>query len=594
MVGANKVQILPVRRALSSVSTSGSKNDSVSLSSDSADDDGEGGGPSKKTKKPRTSKPKVRTGCTTCKIRRVKCDETKPACTRCTTTGRKCDGYYIPPRKNARKESPEARAPSAPLERSLDTIKGTPTELMAIEFFQARAGPSLASYFDASFWTRLVLQISRVEPAIHYAIIAVGYLNLQRQSMGSTLHMRRPVVMNDPLAASVPLKKARSDHNDPFALAQYNRAITLLAQRLKDPDAATEVALLACILFVCIEFLRGDVEPAFKHFKSGMGIALSSLKDSKSAGKVLVNQRIRENMLPFFNRLELLGMLFGQEPGYEYPTFLEDAVPKAFHSVRDARDSVVHLLNINMRWIRNVGRRKYQGGLEAEDFERQKALQHATEDWVTKLDALVITDNVSSRDLDAVRMLRIHQLVMHIWLGTACEIEECTTDKFLPQFEAVVELAESIQQCLGEFENRPTQQATFLFDMEIVSPLYFVGIKCRHPQLRRRALAVLRSSVRREGLWDSDMAAVIAGRVVTLEEINLTTLGGSDLPSERDRIHNTQILSMTGEMSSRHSLTIWSKPDGLDGRWDIRNEFLDFDVDALTEVRLRQKLSAHN
>lgn len=40
---------------------------------------------------------KVRTGCQTCKIRRKKCDETKPACLRCTTTGRNCDGYALLP-----------------------------------------------------------------------------------------------------------------------------------------------------------------------------------------------------------------------------------------------------------------------------------------------------------------------------------------------------------------------------------------------------------------------------------------------------------------------------------------------------------------
>ena len=36
---------------------------------------------------------KVKTGCTTCKIRRVKCDEARPNCVRCTSTGRRCDGY---------------------------------------------------------------------------------------------------------------------------------------------------------------------------------------------------------------------------------------------------------------------------------------------------------------------------------------------------------------------------------------------------------------------------------------------------------------------------------------------------------------------
>ncbi|KAG9237331.1 hypothetical protein BJ875DRAFT_438493 [Amylocarpus encephaloides] len=46
-----------------------------------------------KVRKTRASKPKVKTGCQTCKIRRVKCDETKPACLRCVKFGHQCDGY---------------------------------------------------------------------------------------------------------------------------------------------------------------------------------------------------------------------------------------------------------------------------------------------------------------------------------------------------------------------------------------------------------------------------------------------------------------------------------------------------------------------
>ena len=41
----------------------------------------------------RRSYPKVRSDCLTCKIRRKKCDEQKPSCHRCVSTGRKCDGY---------------------------------------------------------------------------------------------------------------------------------------------------------------------------------------------------------------------------------------------------------------------------------------------------------------------------------------------------------------------------------------------------------------------------------------------------------------------------------------------------------------------
>jgi hypothetical protein len=55
-------------------------------------------------KRTRSSQPKVRTGCVTCKRRHVKCDEVKPACNRCERAGIKCDGYEAPP-------PPQERAP---------------------------------------------------------------------------------------------------------------------------------------------------------------------------------------------------------------------------------------------------------------------------------------------------------------------------------------------------------------------------------------------------------------------------------------------------------------------------------------------------
>ncbi|KAL7629099.1 hypothetical protein AAE478_000617 [Parahypoxylon ruwenzoriense] len=65
------------------------------------------------TKRKRASKPKVRTGCITW-IRRVKCDETKPACTRCTSTGRKCDGYGGPAPPRRKKLLASSSIPSLP------------------------------------------------------------------------------------------------------------------------------------------------------------------------------------------------------------------------------------------------------------------------------------------------------------------------------------------------------------------------------------------------------------------------------------------------------------------------------------------------
>lgn len=42
-------------------------------------------------------KTRAATGCLTCRIRKVKCDEAKPSCTKCISTGRTCDGYSTLP-----------------------------------------------------------------------------------------------------------------------------------------------------------------------------------------------------------------------------------------------------------------------------------------------------------------------------------------------------------------------------------------------------------------------------------------------------------------------------------------------------------------
>ncbi|KAI1500911.1 hypothetical protein F5X99DRAFT_221304 [Biscogniauxia marginata] len=46
----------------------------------------------------RSSKPKVKTGCNNCKMRRIKCDEQRPECSQCVRSKKRCTGYAPPPR----------------------------------------------------------------------------------------------------------------------------------------------------------------------------------------------------------------------------------------------------------------------------------------------------------------------------------------------------------------------------------------------------------------------------------------------------------------------------------------------------------------
>ena len=80
----------------------------------------------------------------------MKCDEAKPECNRCTSTGRKCDGYVTPkPRKTAPKLKPSVKEPS--LARVVDWEQGDFAERRAIDYFRCHTAKAVSSYFDADF-----------------------------------------------------------------------------------------------------------------------------------------------------------------------------------------------------------------------------------------------------------------------------------------------------------------------------------------------------------------------------------------------------------------------------------------------------------
>lgn len=245
--------------------------------------------------------------------------------------------------------------------------------------------------------------------------------------------------------------------------------------------------------------------------------------------------------------------------------------------MREARDSIVHLANHSLRFIRYMKYRKFERLVLPDDVARQTALLRQLEVWDKTLNNMLASDHVTTRDLDAAKTLRIHQIICLIWLRRSTSPEESANDLSMNEFETAVDLAESIHSIAGTRSQRSDlNSSTFLFDMEIVSPIYFIGVKCRHPQLRRRAINILAGAWRREGLWDSNMAAAVVRRAVEIEEKNLTTLDGSELPAEEDRLYNVQITSDIGIHPTHHRITLYKKPDGVDGRWQTWNEVITF------------------
>ncbi|KAL1797969.1 hypothetical protein ACET3X_004575 [Alternaria dauci] len=107
---------------------------------------------------------KVKTGCRTCKVRHVKCDETKPKCLKCTSTGRKCEGYEasLGGFKVHIWNSSQASRP----QNAITALDGLGDGARFLEFYYHCARPALSTSFDKEFWSRISIQMAHSEPAM--------------------------------------------------------------------------------------------------------------------------------------------------------------------------------------------------------------------------------------------------------------------------------------------------------------------------------------------------------------------------------------------------------------------------------------------
>ncbi|RYP44715.1 hypothetical protein DL768_008846 [Monosporascus sp. mg162] len=200
---------------------------------------------------------KVRTGCITW-IRRIKCDEKKPACVRCTSTGRKCDGYGGPvvhPNTVRRAKTVDALGLTVRILRSITAdILGTHAERWYFRRFRSAAARGFVLHTTnlGSFWSVLVPQLAHNDEAVKHAVVALG----------SAFHMhgRR-------------LEEGDAQRLEVFVVTQYNKAIRSLQQHVASASPeGTEITLVCCLMFTFLETMRSHSDAALVHFAHGRRI----------------------------------------------------------------------------------------------------------------------------------------------------------------------------------------------------------------------------------------------------------------------------------------------------------------------------------
>ncbi|KAJ9604071.1 hypothetical protein H2200_011594 [Cladophialophora chaetospira] len=264
-------------------------------------------------KRQRRWAPKTRTGCKTCKIRRKKCDEKRPSCSRCLKDKFPCDGYEPPkawvfeqgeaPRvvvvdrsRSSMDSSLCSRSPSTKTDcihdrnregeevEEVDRVE--PWDLVRrdsrlsdfllepsnpwtssldqnfTQYFLLKTAPLLSSTRRwQNFWRVVVPQAAWANESVRHAMIAVS-LTFDTYISGT-------------------------DHKG-MILSRRNRAITAFAS---EPSSSWEVGLIVCRLFSSMAQCNQDFEGAMTHMKSGEKMLLEAtrngVQNTSEVGKLM-------------------------------------------------------------------------------------------------------------------------------------------------------------------------------------------------------------------------------------------------------------------------------------------------------------------
>ena len=166
-------------------------------------------------------------------------------------------------------------------------------ERRAFEYYFQHAAQHLAGGLNVDFWTGVVPQICRSEPAVWDGIIAISTLfEYPDQCLDFTL-----------------LRKASTERNalntsQQDALAWYSRSISSIHSQIERGSADPYVALVSCVLFICIETLQGRIEEALQLFEQGVRL-IFDLRVQIGLGGVSATKAalLEDTIIPLFLRM---------------------------------------------------------------------------------------------------------------------------------------------------------------------------------------------------------------------------------------------------------------------------------------------------
>ena len=421
--------------------------------------------------------------------------------------------------------------------------------------------PSLSESLDSAFWQTEILRNSASRPAVQHAAIALGALYEQRLAR-----------QND---TSQSMSKTHDAKLELISSLWYTAAIQSLRDRITQSSSNGELleeAMMACLLFVCIEILRGDDIAAVTHLEGAISICrngnfshnTSTIPQGHLCSPAMTSAF--QAVSKIFMRLDIQAVSYmgSRAPWFPVQNLSEsnslENIPTSFNTLLEARDSLYfHLFSILTfvtplhgadqcfpGWMPHPDRgfdtytifhgSTYRDYSIPQAGSQRRRFMKILSSWKNAFQGFLQKGTPKiPEELAECALLWLSFHTTRIKLAVSYSENECLYDDQLPQFKKIVEQAEvyrrytvgilpspwhTSSEADGGAEKmrkiRPKKRDLNI-QMGVNYPLYFTALKCRYKPLRQQALALLQGACI-ESVWDGQMLARIAEYVINVEE----------------------------------------------------------------------------
>ena len=420
-------------------------------------------------------------------------------------------------------------------------------EKRCLEFFLQRTVPELEGSFTPKLWYEFLQLATNGQSPIRHAVLAVASMHEHYVTNGCT-----------------PLPQLN------YSMVQYNKAIREVSQLdATKQEYAFDLALAACVLFACVEGLRGHYQSLISHLRSGVNILAQRGAETH---KTRLSYLSHEMLQQLFMRVNAQVMATGDECLLSRNcTSHLTAIPNVFTEASEAMFALEQLYCELMHFYLSLGQTLASRKMSHQQTHSLRKQHQTYKDhyyqWTRS--STGILHSGPSCSLHPLQQLPLEALILTITsisVSIALDIDtsngEMEYDRFEERFRDIVIACDIFLyrtsmgtghrlmfdnnnawrdttahepqplkfSVMGDNPSKPAHQRgfnpkataeripTFSMRFGVVPHLYWAAARCRDPHLRHRASRLLLTCNRREGIWDSTACGRIAERVISAEE----------------------------------------------------------------------------